>query len=261
MQVRVLLLALGSVVCGRESLSPLTETLIMSKAIVDVIKKSFLEDITIINIITSVDQDEKISSLMEEIVNEVSMNISKEAVNLRISDIDNVFVVREKRFYNILLVANFESFEKFQRVEELFDFQGYFLVVLVEKYENQYDDMKKIFHSMWQHSIVNANALTVASADGSLDMFTFYPYTADHCGRAVPTLENKFVNSSFIMSRKHYRDKLMNLFGCSLKVVTFNIAPLMFVAGGNSTSVEGIEGELLIGKQDNELWQTFEFTL
>lgn len=255
MRVEVLLFALASLSLGGDAFEVKTESFIISRAILDVIKKSFLEDIATINVITFSDPNDEISSLMNEIVNEVSVNISEEAVNLRISDIDNVFEVGDKRFYNVFLVTNFESFEKFHRIEELFDFQGFFLVAMVEKYKNQYEDMEKIFQSMWQHSIVNVNALAVAS-DGSLDMFTFHPYTADYCGKAAPKLENKFVNSSFIVSRKHYRDKLMNLFGCSLRVVTFNIAPLMFVVtSGNSSTddVRGIEGELLKGKHDNEL--------
>lgn len=267
MRNKIIFLAFGSFVFGSEVFTISSETKTISKAIIDVIKKSFLEDVTILNIITFADKDVKINVLMSEIVNEVSLNVSSDAVNLRISDINNLFIVKEKRFYNIFLIANYETYEEFKRVHELFDFQGFFLVVIVDKYRNQYRDMKKIFQTMWESSIINVNALVVGGAsDSSLEMFTFYPFTAENCGDVFPVLTNKFINSSFLMSQKHYEDKLTNLFGCPLKVVTFNIAPLMFIKldkdKNNHYLTSGIEGELLIGKKkqqiicaNNILWQ------
>lgn len=253
MRNEIIFLAFGSFVFGREVFTASSETKIISKAIADVIKKSFLEDVTIINIITFADKDVKINVLMKEIVNEVSLNVSSDAVNLRISDIDKLFNVREKRFYNIFLIANYETYGEFKRVHEFFDFQGFFLVVMVDRYRNQYRDMKKIFQSMWESSIINVNTLVVGGAsDDLLEMFTFYPFTAENCGKVFPVLTNKFINSSFLMSHKHYDDKLTNLYGCPLKVVTFNIAPLMFIKPDKDKndhySTSGIEGELLIGK-------------
>lgn len=194
---------------------------------------------------------------MKEIVNEVSRNISKENANLKVSDIDNVFPSHEKRFYNIFLIYNFESLEKFKHINEKFDFQGFFLVVMVKSYTSQYKDMKKILRSFWDDSIINVNVLAVAP-DSSLKMFTFYPYSTFYCGQVFSVMVNKFVNSSFILSRKHYKDKLMNLFGCSLKVVTFNIPPLIFIQKKKgSYEVSGVEGELLKGKQDKENVKNF----
>lgn len=250
MQVKVLVLVLLVCgVCGYELIQASTETLTISQAIIDVITKSFLKDITIINIIFSSEEKNK-RIVIEKIVSDVSRNVSSVA-NLRLCDFDNIHNVEEKRFYNIILISDYESFKKLNRIveNELFDFQGFLLIVMVEKYDNQYKDMRKIFQSLWQRSIINVNILLFA-VDGSLEMFTFYPYTSVYCGRVLPILTNKFVNSSFIMTRKYFEDKLKNLYGCPLKVVTFNIAPLMFVEEKKQGkfSVSGIEGELLKGK-------------
>lgn len=251
MQVKVLLVVLlANKACGIELIQASPETLTISKAIIDVITKSFLRDIAIINIITSPDKnDERIKYLMDKIVNEVSQNVSSLA-NLRLSDLDNVQNVKEKRWYNIILISNYESFEKVNHIieSELFDFQGFFLIVMVKTYEKQYVDMKYIFQSLWLRSIINANILLV-TADDSLELLTFYPYTSIYCGKVFPILTNQFVNSSFIMSRTHFDDKMKNLFGCPLKVVTFNIAPLMFVEIeiDGKFSIRGIDGELLQG--------------
>jgi hypothetical protein len=256
MRIKILLVAIWLVGgnCGNfKHFKSQTETSTISKATIDIISKSFLENVAIINIITCPDNDERIRFLMDTIANEVCINISSLNISLRVGDLDHIPEVKEKRFYNIILISGYESFKKLNLdvVEnELFDFQGFFLVVMVEKYKNQYREMEKIFQSMWQNLIINVNILLVA-ADGSLEMFTFYPYTSVYCGRVFPILTNKFVNSSFIMPRKYFEDKLDNLFGCPLKVVTFNIAPMMFVneeKNGNF-SFTGIDGELLKGNK------------
>lgn len=233
-----------------------SKTLTITEAVIDVINKSFLDDIPIINVITApspstnLEDDERTKVLMEDISNAVTRNTSSVAT-VRVDNLDNIHDVKEKRFYNVILISDYKSSTRLNRIikDELFDFSGFFLVVMVRKYENQYKDMEDIFRDMWQHFIINVNILIFNSAD-ELEMFSFYPYTAVHCGRVFPILKNKFVNSSFVSSNKHFDDKLKNLFRCPLTVVTFSVAPLMLVRPGldGKPVLSGIEGWLLKGK-------------
>lgn len=231
------------------------ETSHISNALIDVINKSFLEDVPIINIITSTSDNERIKRLMDEMSNEIARNISS-AASVRVNDLESFFILNEKRFYNVILLTNFESFQKLQQIidgEQAFYFQGYFLIALVQKYETQYEDMEKIFNHMWQRFIINVNIL-ISISEVEVEMFTIYPYTSAYCGKAFPIPTNRFINSSFIQTANYFdADKLKNLFGCPLKVVTFNIAPLMFVTETTDGrySFRGIDGELLKG---NILW-------
>lgn len=237
-----------SVACGNELLTTSSEPSPISKAIIDVINKSFLEDITIINIITASDNVDDDERRMSQIVIEIAQNVSSVA-SIRVSDIDNVHRVDENRFYNVIFLENYQSFRKLNRIidNELFHFQGFFLLVMT-KNKNQYDDMEMIFRSMWHHFIINVNIL-ISVSEAELEMFTYYPYTSVYCGRALPILTNRFVNASFEHPRRHFDDKLKNLFGCPLKVVSFNIPPLVFIErkADGEFRMSGIDGELLNG--------------
>lgn len=228
------------------------KSFVISEAIVDVINKSFLGDIRVINIITAASSDfddARTKELMNDVANAVSHNMSSLAT-VRVGDLDNAFNVKEKRFYNVILISDYKISTKLNRVieNESFDFYGFFLVVMVRSYENLYKDMEDIFRDMWQHFIVNVNIL-ISISDVELEMFSFYPFTAVHCGRVFPVLKNKFVNSSFVSSEKFFDDKLKNLFKCPLTVVTFNIEPLMFVRREKGQhALSGVEGELLNGE-------------
>lgn len=256
MKVNLLLLLRCLFAFANDITSPPFETSAISQAVIDVINKSFMKDVSIINIITVPDGVERVRELMNEMVDEIAGNISS-LVSVRVGDGVSVRKVKERRFYNVILISNYKSFETLNQsfVEELFFFQGFFLIVIVpdpdavdgrSPYQSQNFDMEKIFRSLWQNFIVNVNIL-VSVSHAELELFTFYPYTAAHCASVLPTLTNRFINSTFINSENHYDDKLKDLFKCKLKVVSFTIAPLMFVE--ERGAVSGIDGELLKGKK------------
>lgn len=247
------LLLLGFVILravfGTKCLPPTTENSIISQAIIEVVDKSFLDDILIVNVITA-PRDEKVKLLTDSITNEIARNLSSVA-SVKVADVDNLGVTKERRFYNILLISDYATFEKLNRSIELFYFEGYFLIVFVDINEqNRHRDIDKIFRYMWSKYIINVNVVVAAKVSWELEMFTYFPYTPAHCSRTTPVLVNKFANSSFRFAENHFSDKTSNLFRCPLRVVTFNIAPLMFVkeAADGKYDLSGIEGELLKGK-------------
>lgn len=255
MRVDVLLMvhciSLGAV-CGGKLLQT-SETLVFSRAVIDVINKSFLRDVSVINLITAPSDDDGIKRMMDAIASEVLHNIStSSSSSIRVGDLDNIHDFKEKRFYNVMLISDYKSFEKLNRgiQSERFDFQGFFLVVMVQKYENQYRDMDMIFRSMWQNFIINVNIL-IRVHDEELEMFSYLPFSPFYCSKAFPVRTNRFINSSFVRSRSYYDDKLKNLHKCPLKVVAFSIPPLMFVGPEGEDGkfqLSGIDGELLKGK-------------
>lgn len=227
---------------------PSTTTSLVSSAVVDVISKSFFKDSPIINFITTSKHDEG----MNDIVNEAARNIS-ETVSVRINDHANVHYTLHNGYYNVIFVTDFKGFEGFAATlnGKLFYFDGFYLVVMAQRYENQYEDMRKILRHMWQRFVINVNIL-ISTANAELQLFTFYPFTSAACGSANPTLTNRFINSSFIPYSADYydTDRLKNLHGCPLKVATFNIPPLLFIdeRDDGSRDLRGIDGELLTCK-------------
>lgn len=236
---------------GSGLLPPATsDTSIISQAIIEIVRQSFLDDILIINVITA-PHDERVKLLMDSIANEISRNISSVA-SIRVGEIGELVRTQERRFYNILLVSECTTtLEQFDKAinGELFKLQGCFLVVLVGDM-HPYRDMNKIFQYMWSKFIINVN-IVVATSPNELEMFTYFPYTPAHCSRTAPVLINKFADSSFRRAENYYPEKTGNLFGCPLRVATFNIEPLMFATRGAAEGYElsGIDGELVKGEK------------
>lgn len=240
-------------VVGRGLLPPATsENAIISQAIIEIVRRSFLDDISIINVITA-PYDERVKLLMDSIANKISRNISSVA-SIRVGEIGELVRTQERRFYNILLVSECTTtLEQFDKAinGELFKLQGFFLVVFVGDDMNPYRDMNKIFQYMWSKFIINVN-IVVATSPNELEMFTYFPYTPAHCSRTAPVLINKFADSSFRRAENYYPEKTGNLFGCPLRVATFNIAPLMFATRGAAEGeyeLSGIDGELVKGEK------------
>lgn len=223
----------------------------MSKAIIALINKSFLgDDATTINIALATKSTNNFQ--VNFIVDKIIANLS-DRVSLRISEMDEIYDVKLRRFYNVILVSDYESFSNFSAAIERddFNYDGYFLFVIVEKYENQYDDMHRMFHDLWQQFVINSNILAHGEVKGEVEMFTYFPYNSEHCAKVIPKMINKFKFTKFI-GDQFYEDKMKNLFGCPLRVVTFNIAPVMFIDRQENGSfvLSGIEGKLLTGERN-----------
>lgn len=229
----------------------------MSAAINAVIHESFFGvDMKTINIVSSVEFSQ--NSIVDAMVKKIIKNLSGE-VSYRIDNLADIANDELLRFYNVIFVRDYDSFSSFPaRIrQDDFHYDGYYLLVMVEKCENQYEDMQMMFNDVWQQFAVNLNILVHGNSPGEIEMFTYSPYTRHHCDVVVPELINKFQGFAFSTNR-FYENKMENLFGCPLRIVTFNIAPLMIVGSAN---LEGIEGKLLTGGNFNYNYFKFEYLL
>jgi hypothetical protein len=235
-----LMLFTVTIASGRQ----LSESSLVARALVSIISEAS-PDISIVNVIGESDD------VNRAIANEVAASLSSKMLLIRMGDLDNVNRVRLKRFYSVVLLADAEGCRKLIRAieDEHFDFQGFFLIAMTQQLENQYRVMELMLQSMWQHFIINVNVLLNVNEE-RLDMFTYYPFTSAHCGFALPIRTNTFVNGSFTLSAGlHFADKLKNLYTCQLKVVTFDVPPMMKLRpeANGKFSLSGIDAELLKG--------------
>jgi hypothetical protein len=248
-----MLVALLLFVVAAASGSQSSESSLVAQALLSVISEAS-PDISTINVIGDSDD------VTKAIANEVAARLSSEMLLIHIGDLDNVHRVRQKRFYNVILLAGAEGCRKLIRAveNERFDYQGFYLVAMTRQLKNQYRDMELMLQSMWQHSIINVNILLKVN-DERLDMFTYYPFTSAHCGVVRPVRTDSFVNGSFTLSTSvHFGDKLKNLHTCPLKVVTFDLPPMMTVKrkADGKFSLSGIDAELLKGKDWGKLFRS-----
>lgn len=226
----------------------------MSAAINTVIHESFLVggDTTTINIVSSAElsRDCRVTLMVRQIVE----SLSDDDVSFRVvGDFDGIDDNDEiQRFCNVIFVNDYESFASFPvRIQQgEFHSEGFYLFVILEKHENRYDDMQMMFVDLWEQFAVNSNVLVHGNSSDEIEMFTYFPYTSEHCGEVVPENINTFRASMFI-TKRFFENKMENLFKCPLRIVTFNIAPLMMakVSKDGNYTLDGIEGKLLNGKK------------
>ena len=97
--------------------------------------------------------------------------------------------------------------------DELFDYTGYYTIVLTESLRDQYIIISNILGDCW--SVYITNVVIVASMGSELDsrsaIYTYFPYTAYHCEKVSPVILNYFINNTFLYDIDHFPDKLKNM--------------------------------------------------
>lgn len=77
-------------------------------------------------------------------------------------------------------------------------------------------------------------------------MYTFFPYTAEHCEHVEPIVYDQFENGIFARNAPIFPAKFDNLFRCPLKIATYNYPPyVMLTERSNDTYIDGIEGVVI----------------
>lgn len=153
-----------------------------------------------------------------------------------------------KKLCNVLFCDTYSSFLKIleQINPEHFEYQGFYLIAVMNHKENIKDTMKNIFETLWAKHIVNVNILWEWNNYEAL-MYTYYPYRPIYCGKAFPVLLNQYRSGKWVMNADYFPNKMENLFGCTLRVAIFSTHPFIIIKehGNGDVSVDGIDGILL----------------
>lgn len=171
------------------------------------------------------------------------------------------------RVYNVFFVDGLEGFRyethsTFQNAKlityicrriskhisvKYFDLSGYYTIVLTERVKEPYKLSRIIFADLWSAHIINVNIISFENFTSS-SVFTFFPYTADHCNNARPVLWDYFIDGHFTKNKPIFASKFANFHGCPLTLATYNVPPYVmlnrFPNGTASTELDGIEGLL-----------------
>lgn len=130
--------------------------------------------------------------------------------------------------------------------DSLFDYTGFYTIVLTESRRNQYMIINKILNDCW--SLYITNVVIVAPMGSELDsrsaIYTYFPYTVFHCEKVAPVILNYFINNTFLYATDHFPDKLKNMHRCPLTLVTQNLLPFMILYENENGRyrTEGIDG-------------------
>lgn len=231
----------------REKFNQYTSDDILIEAVTSVITNYFMKRTSTLNFCSAssglyekaVTQD-----LINRVIDKVDTNII-----IQLQDFTHIKQMKTPRTHNVFFIDNYESFRSLfgAMKPENFEYQGYYLVVITDYYKSQLSGVKSILSDFWNIFIVNVNILTKSEDGRSAQLYTYFPYTESFCSKVKPILWNRFENGGFLIESEWFPNKMENLFNCSLKVVSFNIPPMMMIElrpDGNHV-YKGVDGELL----------------
>lgn len=132
------------------------------------------------------------------------------------------------KIYNVFLLDSYESFRVLIKniTPEKFKYRGRYLFVFIY---GRLEEHSIIFPAMWKKGIINVNTLYEErniNGDDEVHLDTFMPFQENKCGDTSRVFLDTLENGTFtIGSDELFPNKLDNLFGCELRLVTFERCP------------------------------------
>lgn len=191
------------------------------EAAAEIVTNNFESSATRINFIMALNDDTKYNHRMP-----INNLILKCKLPVHIEDIQ--FIYQRHRLYNVIFIDNFQSFSQLfrQMSSDTFAIDGFYLVILVS--QGPIKVINKIAVHFWSIFIHNIDFLFVAD-NGIVNLLTIIPFHHGKCNDTTPIVINQFRNGKFLIETNNFPEKMKNLHGCPIKVVTFNCPPMMMI--------------------------------
>lgn len=205
-----------------------------------IVKKVFLKKYMTLNVITAVESQNDVA--VQELKTLLMTN-KRENCAIRFNNHTAILRnLKRLRNINLIFLDNFRSFEVFFKsiTSDKFNFRGFYLIVLAH---GKFDGIEEIFRLFWAKGITNVNLIFIDK--GEVQVSTFKPFeNVSTCGKTSEVFVDKFINGSFLRGfDKVFPAKLKNLFGCKVRVTTFDRCPAVCA----SEELFGFDIELLNG--------------
>lgn len=129
--------------------------------------------------------------------------------------------------------------------ETSYDYTGFYTILVTGVYNKDHHIVESILKDCWSLYISNVHILTRTTVESAATLYTFYPYTQNHCELVKPILQNYFVNDSFVLAdEKLFPEKFRNFHKCPLTLSTYNLVPFMILTPqpNGSYHTDGIDG-------------------
>lgn len=148
--------------------------------------------------------------------------------------IDDSAVLRAvlRRQNTLIFVDDYDEFrhvfEKIQRGN--YKLTGYYMFVLTKANQQRkqlFDMTAKILESCWSMYIVNVVVVwpTLSIEIDHTDIYSYFPYSPEHCERVRPVLMDQFRSGNFSQKRHLFPSKLNNMYMCPLTVASVMLYP------------------------------------
>ena len=212
------------------------------KAINFIIENIFLKCFSTVNIISAVENAFDLNYL--DFKNAL-LRENKGYCIYRLDNFKKIQGIRNRlKIYNIFLLDSITSFRiLFENITpEKFNYSGRYLFVLIE---DMLKERGEIFALMWKKGIINTNIIYEINdlLESTVQLETYMPFQENACGNTSCILLDTLKNGNFnIEVTEIFPEKVQNLFGCELRMVTFDRCPASCVEmiGGEAT-VKGFD--------------------
>lgn len=197
-----------------------------------------------------------------DMINEILHRMIGMDISVRLEDKNLLKSLSKKREHNIVIIDGYQSFLLFfeNLPQHIFEYQGYYLIVISTYPYDQYSIMSDIFAFLWNVYIIHVNIIWAsAHNDNEAFMYTYFPFTNFYCGKSYPVQSNQYSFGKWLIKQKStFQSKVSNLHGCNLTAAVIQTGPFMkLITMKNNTIVpSGIEGTLL-----NTISQLMNFSL
>lgn len=181
----------------------------------------------------------------------ITQFMRSEKLSFQIEDSERVEKLRDRRRNSvILLIESFGMFEEINKclTSERFDFDGFYLLVLVNGLMKETQAMLEVF---WMKYISNVNVLFYNAS--TTQAGTIFPFNSGFCNDTSLKIIATFTNGAW-NSTDLFPKKFKNLQRCPFKVATFEFAPSIIkktfpngsfhVVGGEMEMFEGLATSL-----------------
>lgn len=134
-----------------------------------------------------------------------------------------------------------------------FDRSGYYLIVLCNQFTEQLRDIGDIFRDCWADHMANVNVFVPDAKNDGTIVYTFFPYTAAYCDKAIPVVLNRFIGNSFVYDAVYFPNKFKNMFKCTLYGTMTHLRPFaIYETGANGQmKLSGFEIDFIRGIADH----------
>lgn len=197
------------------------------KAVDKIINKAFLREVAVTNLISPEISDDFLVKDFKDLL--LAQRSTSPRVVFRQETTTQLKVIpgRIKRF-NVFIIRNYQEFFLMflELNSNLFKFNGYFLVVLVN---GVIPEVGKIFDLLWNIHIYNVIVIFEVE-NGSVLLQTFMPFQDTNCSDTSPVLISEFNDGNFIKGFDNlYPEKMKNLHRCQIRLsVATNQGPFVF---------------------------------
>lgn len=195
--------------------------------------------------------NEENGPVVEELVNNVVRNVNinhSTPIEFKIYDIDHLKEFWWNSPYNVFIIDSSESFDVFLEkfTITMFDYTGHYLLLWMSTNKTE-EEFVRVFGIFWTKYVVNI--IIITPDDSGVAVYTYFPFQENKdCEKInLRKLTEPVKGDKNGANLPHFPPKLLNFYGCPLKVATYNLPPVVMVKDNDDGTkyLDGIEGKVM----------------